>query len=261
MKISGELNRTTTSNIAIVQDKTTISHQYILLTTTNVIKIVKDNNYFPEFKLMKEFVTPDDDEYYKCLAIKINKQILSKKPTSDPMETCVIKNMYSILNSVNLFLDYPEYNNYLTTHIISNEALDIDKVMIYLHDFVTKSTEKTKKNESYILLSDFLKSFYEYLDTFENSAIVYKDNKYESMIEQYLVFHHDVKIRFDYKSLKTINLKINKIGLPDFGHQKLNYTNKLSMFSGRLPLQFSNDSVDNRSTEEQIGAYQYGYEV
>lgn len=185
------------------------------------IKILNTSTYFPEFSSIKEFVTPETEEYYQCVVIKMHQLIKEKKinhtfdsnKMTGTIQSNIVEKMYEILNSVNNFLNYPDYNEYLHTKLANKDASMYDKLLVKVDSFIKERTIKVPniyncKNDN-IKYDDFLKEFNNYLIEIK-SPIQSVSRRDADLIEQYLVFYHNCEIKLDMNLNRIINLRINK---------------------------------------------------
>lgn len=199
-------------NVALIQNLLISTVSYGLLVTKDVISIKQSVNYFPEIKIIQDFITPDDDEYYSCVAIKLNKTF--KKENNDLKK--VANKMNEILSSVNIFLEYGEYDQYLLTELYDKQTTTLDKILLAIKDF-SQGYERTsgsrcfvngkEEEPKYMLLDDFMEEFYQHLIQ-QNFDITKEELKnYETSISQYLVFHRCFEMGMDNDFQKTIYIK------------------------------------------------------
>lgn len=200
------------NNVALVKYLSYNDQPYVLMTTNEIIKLKVSVNYFPEFKILNQYVTPNDDEYYSCMAIKINKYLKQKNNNVEKLKD----EMHKILSSINLFLDMNEYDKFLMTELYQHKTASIDKILIAIKNF-SKQFDKTHdhddKEREFILVKDFLKQFGEYLT--ENNLELDENelNNHETTVCQYLVFHKQVEMGMTDDLQKTLFLKKNMVSV------------------------------------------------
>lgn len=233
------------NNVALVQYLSYQDQPYVLMTTNEIIKLKASVNYFPEFHIIYQYLTPDDDEYYGCLAIKINK-FLKKNNNTHKLKD----EMHQILSSINLFLDMDEYDKFLMTELYHHKTTSIDKILIAIKNFskqFDKTYEKYDDTErEFILVKDFLKQFGEYLK--ENNLELDENelNNHETTVCQYLVFHKQVEMGMTDDLQKTLFLKKNMVSVP------ANDIPVMKCYNGiKIPPRFG-DNVRTQSNNRQL---------
>lgn len=153
-----ELEKRTGTNLAIC--KSSIDETIcVLLTDKEAIEIVKNNEYMPEFIILESYVTPETEEYYDSLVIKL-KNIIKNGTIIDDIITGGF--MYGIFNSVNIFLGHTDYNFYLLTKSGYSGTVksQTDKLSSQNASLISHTQDKTminipKRNSNLQLRSDF----------------------------------------------------------------------------------------------------------
>jgi hypothetical protein len=190
------------TNIAFIKHKGK-SIQNALLVTSESLLLVKEMSYFNEFVILNEFITPEDQDYYSCVKLKVNKLLTKDNKTIDS----IIDEMYSILNSVNTFLGYQCYDSFLTTQYFNKKTTTMDKILKYFSVFSQRYIGGCSDDYK-MSLDDIKTKFHEYLlEKESNTLSIDEINKYESAICQYLVFHKNIPVYINDKQQRVFRLK------------------------------------------------------
>jgi hypothetical protein len=199
-------------NLAICNDFRT--NECILISSRDAIKAIKNSGYFKEFEIMRELITPEDDEYYKCLAIKLKQT--AKKQNKKYKE--IVNDIDDILNSVHVFLEYDgSYDSYVLESIQNDYATPSEQVAILLRRFVSSFINRREprrtnsgygyKNEdgSKLLYDDFYQAFKTYIKAnseFKNKNVLdYVDDRF--IISQ-ITFYNDITVYTDIDGKKYL---------------------------------------------------------